>query len=299
MSQNKSTILVTGSRGQVGRELQYWSPKFKQFRFIFVDVAELDITDRAAVDMFFQKNHIAYCLNCAAYTAVDKAESEPEIARLVNVEGVKNLAENCQKTGALFIQLSTDYVYHTGQNIPFKEDAPTHPQGIYALTKLQGDEAALANNGMVIRTSWVYSSFGNNFVKTMLRLGAERESLNVIFDQIGTPTYARDLAQAMLIIVQKAEYGQRERSELTGIFHYSNEGVTSWYDFAKAIFHARKMRVKLFPIETKDYPTPACRPPFSVLNKAKIKAAFGLQIPHWQDSLRACLSLLKGEGRSD
>ena len=299
MRQQKSTILVTGSRGQVGRELQYWSPKFKQFRFIFVDIGELDITDRVAVDAFFQKNSIDYCLNCAAYTAVDKAESEPDIARLINVDGVKNLAENCAERNIPFIQLSTDYVYHTGQNMPYKEDAATNPQGIYAITKLQGDEIALANGGMVIRTSWVYSSYGNNFVKTMLRLGAERETLNVIFDQIGTPTYARDLANAVLSILQKVEYGQRECSLLSGIYHYSNEGVTSWYDFAKAIFQARKMRVKVFPIETKDYPTPASRPPFSVLNKAKIKAVFGLQIPHWQDSLRACLRSMKGERKSD
>jgi dTDP-4-dehydrorhamnose reductase len=193
------------------------------------------------------------------------------------------------------LHLSTDYVYHTLQVKPYIETDLTTPQGVYARTKLQGDEAVLRSNpgnSIVLRTSWVYSSFGNNFVKTMLRLGAEKQEVSVIYDQIGTPTYARDLANAMLQIVQKAENHSVEKKLLSGVYHYSNEGVTSWYDFAVAVFAQKSMNVKVKPILTKDYPTPASRPPFSLLNKAKIKSAFDLEIPHWQESLRQCLDLL-------
>jgi dTDP-4-dehydrorhamnose reductase len=291
----KPVILVTGSKGQVGQELQTLAPDFQQFDFIFVDVEELDITSEKAVADFFEENNIQYCINCAAYTAVDKAETESNIAWKVNAVGAVNLAKACAAKDARFIQISTDYVYHNSQNLPFVETDVTNPQGVYAKTKLEGDEGALKNhpNGaMVIRTSWVYSSFGNNFVKTMLRLGAERPELGVIFDQIGTPTYARDLARAILVILQKAENKEVEPFLLKGIFHYSNEGITSWYDFATAIFDLKNMPVKVRPIETKDYPTPAKRPPFSVLNKHKIKSTFGLEIPHWQASLKECLALL-------
>jgi dTDP-4-dehydrorhamnose reductase len=252
----------------------------------------LDITDPAAVEAFFEKNPITHCINCAAYTAVDKAESQPEIAWKVNAAGVENLARACAHRNAPFVHISTDYVYHTEKNTPYVETDAANPQGVYAQTKLEGDHLALKHGGMVIRTSWVYSSFGNNFVKTMLRLGAERPSLGVVFDQIGTPTYARDLANAILTILQKAEKQAVKSETLRGIYHYSNEGVTTWYDFAKAIFDHRGMTVKVNAIESKDYPTPAQRPPFSVLNKGKIKATFGLEIPHWADSLDACLKLL-------
>ena len=275
------------------------APKFNQFRFIFVDVEELDITNAGEVAGFFSQHTFFACINCAAYTAVDRAESQPAIAAKVNVDGVRNLAVGCSSQGIPILQLSTDYVYHNSQNVPFKEGGPTDPKGVYAQTKLDGDKIALANGGMVIRTSWVYSSFGNNFVKTMLRLGNERKEIGVLFDQIGTPTYARDLALAMLTILEKYRNQEIKAGAMTGVYHYSNEGVTSWFDFAKAIFELKKMKVKVLPIETKDYPTPAQRPPFSVLNKNKIKAVFKLEIPYWRDSLKACLHKMVGERKSD
>ncbi len=295
MNQEKPIILVTGSKGQVGQELQTLAAEFHQFSFVFVDIEELDITNEKAVQEFFEKNSFQYCINCAAYTAVDKAEEESSLAWRVNTVGPANLSKACAKINANFIQLSTDYVYHNSQNTPLMETDITNPNGVYARTKLEGDEAVLKNhtNGaMVIRTSWVYSSFGNNFVKTMLRLGTERPELGVIYDQIGTPTYARDLAKVILTILQKAENKEVEKFLLKGIYHYSNEGVTSWYDFAVAIFNLRNISVKVRPIETKDYPTAAKRPPYSVLNKQKIKATFDVEIPHWRASLKDCLSLL-------
>lgn len=284
-------ILVTGAQGQVGQEFQALAKNYPNFQFQFVGREILDITNQTAVADFFNKNKFHYCVNCAAYTAVDKAESQIEIAEKVNVLGVQYLALACAKQEIPFIQLSSDYVYHNTQNLPFKESDLTNPQGVYARTKLEGDEIALSSNPitMVMRTSWVYSSFGNNFVKTMLRLGRERMNLSVIFDQIGTPTYAKDIAIAILEILQKVEKGTVQQSDLKGIFHFSNEGVCSWYDFAKAIFEIKKIECHLTPIETVDYPTPAKRPPFSVLNKRKIKAAFGIEIPYWRDSLKDCL----------
>jgi len=281
-------ILVTGSYGQVGSELQYLAPQYSNFSFIFVDKDDLDITNLKAVQDFFESNDFDYCINCAAYTAVDKAESDEEIAKLVNVTGAKNLALACQANNARLIHISTDYVYHNDQNTPFQEDDVTNPQSVYGQTKLDGDLVALKENKetIVIRTSWVYSSFGNNFVKTMLRLGADRDKLTVIFDQIGSPTYARDLAKAMLDIIKQ------KPSEFQGIYHYSNEGVCSWFDFAVAIFEIKNINCQTSPIETKDYPTPAKRPHFSLLNKAKIRTAFNLDIPYWRDALKACLELL-------
>ena len=289
-----TTILITGANGQVGQCFRQLAAQYPQWQFIFNDFPELDITNRRAVFSFFQQNKINWCVNCAAYTAVDKAESEPEMARKINVAGAKNLAEACAAQKIPLVHLSTDYVYHNRQNTPFREGDPVSPKSVYARTKLSGDRAALKANplAMVVRTSWVYSPFGNNFVKTMLRLGAERPSLNVVFDQIGTPTYAPDLAAAILQIIQKIETREVPRENLGGVWHYSNEGVTSWYDFAKAVFEIKKMACRVNPIETKDYPTPALRPPFSLLNKAKIKAAFGLEIPHWRESLEKCLTAL-------
>jgi len=255
----------------------------------------MDITNRESVHSYFTTHQFDYCINCAAFTAVDKAESEKELAYAVNVEGVKNLATSCLLHQTQFIQLSTDYVYHNQQNTPFKEGDSTNPQGVYAETKLQGDQIAqqILPTAMVIRTSWVYSTFGHNFVKTMIRLGTERDSLGIIFDQIGTPTYAHDLASAMLTIIQKVENNTIDRSKMTGVFHYSNEGVTSWYDFAKAIFRIENIICKTNAIETVAYPTPAKRPPFSLLNKHKIKTTFDLEIPHWEESLAKCLENLK------
>ena len=281
-------ILVTGSNGQVGNELQALASEYKLMHFVFVDIEELDITDLNACLAFFKKHSFDYCINCAAYTAVDRAETDKETAEKVNVKGAENLALASSKNGCRFIQISTDYVYHNDQNTPFKEDDKTSPKGVYAQTKLDGDLAALSHNKetVVIRTSWVYSSFGNNFVKTMMKLGKDRDKLTIIFDQIGSPTYARDLARGMLDIIQS------EVQDFRGVYHYSNEGVCSWYDFARAIFDIKEIDCKTSPIETADYPTPAKRPPFSLLNKAKIKKEFGLSIPYWRDSLKECLELL-------
>ena len=239
---------------------------------------------------FFEQNHINWCVNCAAYTAVDKAENEPEKAARINTQGAELLARACARNGVPLIHLSTDYVYHNQQNTPFREDDPVSPKSVYAHSKLAGDLAALQYPfSMIIRTSWVYSEFGNNFVKTILRLGGERSDLNVVFDQIGTPTYAPDLAAAILSVIEKVENKEVALHTIGGIWHYSNEGVTSWYDFAKAIFDIRNIPCRVHPIETKDFPTPAQRPPFSLLNKAKIKTTFGLEIPYWRDSLLKCL----------
>lgn len=292
------TILITGANGQLGQCFRQLAAQYPQWGFIFNDFPELDITSHKAVSGFFESrtgaNKIRWCINCAAYTAVDKAESEPIRARKINVAGPKNLAEACAAHGATMVQLSTDYVYHNRQNTPFQENDPVSPKSVYARTKLAGDRAVLkANAGsMVVRTSWVYSEFGHNFVKTMLRLGAERPALSVVFDQIGTPTYAPDLAEAILQMIEKVEKGEVKRENAGGIWHYSNEGVTSWYDFAKAIFDIKKMSCRVHPIETKDFPTPARRPPFSLLNKAKVKTVFGLEIPDWRDSLQVCLRKL-------
>ncbi len=290
-------ILVTGGHGQLGHCFQQIAAQNPQQTFIFNDYDELDITDRKAVLRFFELRRtekISWCINCAAYTAVDKAETDAGRARQINVIGAKNLAAACAVQGIPFVQISTDYVYHNQQNTPFREGDPARPKSVYARTKLAGDLASLKANPltMVIRTSWVYSPFGHNFVKTMLRLGAEKPGLNVVFDQIGTPTYAPDLAGAIWQIIQKVQNGAVEPSVIGGVWHYSNEGVTSWYDFAQAIMELKNLPCRVLPIETKDFPTPAQRPPFSVLNKGKIKAAFGLEIPHWRDSLQRCLQEL-------
>lgn len=291
------TILVTGGKGQVGQCFQQMADEYALWRFHFVDLDEIDITRRKSVFELIRSLRsldMKWCINCAAYTAVDKAETEPAKARQINVTGAKNLADACAEAGIPMIHLSTDYVYHNRQNTPFLENDPVSPKSVYARTKLAGDLAVLKANpkAMVVRTSWVYSPFGNNFVKTMLRLGAERPELKVVFDQIGTPTYAPDLASAILQIIGKIEAKEIQEAALRGIWHYSNEGVTSWYDFAKAIFEIKNMGCRVLPIETKDFPTPALRPPFSVLNKGKIKACFGLEIPHWRESLIKCLGEL-------
>ncbi len=290
-----ATILVTGSNGQLGQELNALASRFESLDFVFVDVQDLDITNAEMVQSYFNQHHFDYCINCAAFTAVDKAETEQDLAYAVNVDGVKNLATSCVLYNTQLIQISTDYVYHNQQNTPFKESDPSNPQGVYAQTKLQGDQLAvqILPSSMILRTSWVYSTFGHNFVKTMIRLGTERDTLGVIFDQIGTPTYAHDLALAILTIIDKVEKETINKASMTGVFHYSNEGVTSWYDFAKAIFRIENINCTVNAIETKDYPTPAKRPPFSLLNKHKIKTTFGIEIPHWEESLSLCLKNLK------
>lgn len=284
-------ILVTGANGQLGQCFRQLAKVHPELDFHFTGSSELDISNKRRVRQFFQQNKVRWCINCAAYTAVDKAQSELAQARKINIAGVRNLAEACAPTGIPLIHFSTDYVYHTKQNTPYKESDPVSPKGVYARTKRSGERAALlANpNTMVIRTSWVYSEYGGNFVKTMLRLGRERAHLNVVYDQVGTPTYAPDLAAAVIEIIRKTDSEAVPPYLLAGIWHYSNEGVTSWYDFAQAIFEIKDMACKVLPIETKDYPTPAQRPHYSVMDKSKIKQAFGLEIPHWRESLLRCL----------
>ncbi|GAA4830404.1 dTDP-4-dehydrorhamnose reductase [Algivirga pacifica] len=277
-------ILVTGANGQLGQELRELS-KQQTDSFVFVDIDQLDITEQQGVQQLFQEEGFDYCVNCAAYTAVDKAESDQALAEKVNVLGVKVLAETCQQFGAKLIHISTDFVFDGKSFLPYKEEDKTKPISVYGLTKLQGEQQALKANPktVVLRTSWLYSSFGNNFVKTMLRLGSEREELGIIVDQIGTPTYAGDLAKVVVEII-------RQDKELFGVYHFSNEGVASWYDFALAILEGAEVKVN--PIPTVAYPTPAARPHYSVLDKTKIKEAFDIEIPYWRTSLKTCLELL-------
>jgi dTDP-4-dehydrorhamnose reductase len=284
-------ILVTGANGQLGQCFRQAAAERPDWAFHFAGSGDLDVRDRRAVHRFFQGREIDWVINCAAYTAVDKAESEPDKAKKINTLGAKNLAEACAGQGIPLVHFSTDYVYHNRQNTPFREDDPTRPKGVYARTKLAGERAALriCPHTMVIRTAWVYSAFGQNFVKTMLRLGRERAALRVVADQIGSPTYAPDLAEAVLQIIEKIERGELPLASVAGIWHYSNEGVASWYDFATAIFELEKIPCRVLPIRTSEYPTPARRPPFSVLDKGKIKAVFDLEIPHWRESLKRCL----------
>lgn len=283
-------ILVTGAQGQVGSELQALQNTYPQWSFVFTDRDSLDISDAQGVAQYFEQAtpSFDYCINCAAYTAVDRAESELALATAINVDGPRFLAQACQQHQTRLLHLSTDYVYHSLHQTPYVETDPTAPQSVYGSTKLQGELAAQAacTATLVVRTSWVYSRYGHNFVKTMLRLGQERDALNIVVDQVGTPTYAHDLAKTLLQIVEQ------HPNDFQGVYHYSNEGVCSWYDFAHAIFDLKNIQCQLSPIPTTDYPTPAKRPPYSVLNKTKIKTVFGCSIPHWRDSLRSCLEAL-------
>ena len=280
-------ILVTGANGQLGSEIKVLSKNYP-YHFFFTDKDKLDITKKEEIEKFVKEKDIDLIINCAAYTAVDKAEEEKELADLINHKAVKYLANVSKENDITLIHISTDYVFDGKNYKPYKEDDKTSPQGIYGLTKLKGEEAFinLGARGIIIRTSWVYSTFGHNFVKTMLRL-KDRKELGVVFDQIGTPTYARDLAKAILEIIDK-NY-EKLNDFKTEIFHYSNEGVCSWYDFAKAIFEIKDIDIKINPIETKEYPTPAKRPHYSVLNKSKIKKEFNIEIPYWRESLKKCL----------
>jgi len=286
-------ILITGSNGQVGKEFQSLvsNNAYKGMHFYFTDRETLDITDKEAVSRFIADNQIDTIVNCAAYTAVDKAESEEALAYQINRDAVRNLAELAKENKIALIHISTDYVFDGKSHTPFKEDDPTNPQGVYAKSKHAGEQAIIEvapKGAMIIRTSWVYSSDGHNFVNTMLRLGSEREALSVVCDQIGTPTYARDLARAILTILTR----QQIPNDGVEIYHYSNEGNCSWYDFAQAIFEMAEIDCKVSPVPTEAYPTPATRPAYSVLNKEKIKEHFNVQIPYWRDSLRSCLSLM-------
>jgi len=280
-----ANILVTGSNGQLGSELKELERDFSQHNFIFTDIAELDLTKSDVVSSFIIDNKVEVCINCAAYTAVDNAEDDQELALLVNSAAVKNLAIACKNANARLIHISTDYVFDGTNHMPYVEtDAPS-PNSYYGFSKLEGEKSVTNNidNFVIIRTSWLYSSFGNNFVKTMIRLGKERDELGVVVDQIGTPTAAADLAFAIMSTVE---------SNKTGIYHYSNQGVISWYDFAVSIMDICNLNCKVKPIESKDFPAKANRPFYSVLNKAKISNDFNLDIPYWLDSLKVMIGKL-------
>jgi len=281
-------ILVTGAYGQVGQEIQFLASQCSQHTFFFVGSQDLDITQFSDVNTLFETHPIDVCINCAAYTAVDKAEEEVPQARAVNADGVKNLAEACAAHNATLVHISTDYVFNGKSYRPLIETDSISPINMYGQTKWEGEEYArnLNPKTFIFRTSWVYSSFGKNFVKTMQKLGTDRDSLSLIFDQVGTPTYARDLAQAILTVTLD------QQSEAYGTYHYSNEGVASWYDFALQIFAQSGITCDVSPILTSQYPTPAKRPHYSVLNKAKFKDAFDIGIPYWKESLSNCLVLL-------
>ncbi len=283
-------VLITGSKGQLGQEFSIISQAYSNFNFFFTSSSELDITNHESVVKYIKQNKINIILNCAAYTAVDKAETEENVARKVNVSGVENLINALPSNGKM-IHFSTDYVFN-GENFkPYKETEKVNPIGIYGNTKQEGEKYIIRSKkeSIVIRTSWVYSSFGKNFVKTMLKLGEERDELGVVFDQIGTPTYARDLARACLQIITN----NIQIDELAKVYNYSNEGVASWYDFAKAIMELGNIDCNVKPIETKDFPTLARRPNYSLLNKSKIKKDFEMDIPYWRDSLKECIKLIK------
>jgi len=285
-----NNILITGSNGQLGNEIKKLSPKYSEYNFVFTDVGELNITNYDAIDVFFNKNNISFLINCAAYNAVDKAEEDPDTAELINATAVKYLSKLSKKYNAFYIHISTDYVFGGTNHKPYIETDKPKPLSKYALSKFHGEQEALNNNdkSIVFRTSWLYSEFGNNFVKTIMKLGKERDELRIIFDQIGTPTYANDLAKAILNIIPQT-------SKLTKpeLYHYSNEGVASWYDFTKAIIEISKENCNVLPIETKDYPLPTARPFYSVMNKAKIKKDFDIEIPHWRESLARCIKRLE------
>jgi dTDP-4-dehydrorhamnose reductase len=284
----KPVILVTGSNGQLGKELKQIADNYSQFTFVFASREDLKLHHFGLVENFFIATKPQYCINCAAYTAVDKAENEQDMAMLVNGEAVGHLAAICKKYQTKFIHISTDYVFDGESETPYKEDDATGPINTYGESKLLGEQLCMKEDAdaIIIRTSWVYSSFGHNFVKTMMRLMNERNELNVVSDQIGSPTYAADLAKAIMDIISSGKWE-------SGIYHYSNEGKISWFEFAQAIKEITGSKAVVHPILTAEYPTPAKRPKFSLLNKDKIKTVYQLEIPAWKDSLAKCVQLLQ------
>ena len=277
-----NNILVTGGYGQLGSELKEIAPNYRDYNFLITDVKDLDITNHTAVAAFIESNNITVIINCAAYTAVDKAESEPELADAINHLAVANFAQISKDKNIKLIHISTDYVFDGTNHKPYIETDTPNPKSVYGQTKLDGELAIQQinpANSIIIRTSWVYSKFGNNFVKTMLRLAETRDEISVVADQIGSPTNAADLAEAILTILPKIS------NETIEVFHYSNEGVCSWYDFSKAIFEVEGLPIKVNPIESSQYPTTAERPFYSVLNKHMIKESYQVKIPFWKDSL--------------
>lgn len=295
-------ILVTGCNGQLGNALQLMQPSYTNHTFYNTDIqtsaagvanySQLDITDVEAVESFVHELQIDGIINCAAYTAVDKAESDAELCARLNTAAPHNLACAAASTGAWLIHVSTDYVFNGEHHIPYREDEETCPNSVYGMTKLEGERSAMAScpHTMIIRTAWLYSEFGKNFVKTMISLGRSRDSIGVVFDQIGSPTYATDLATAIMAAVTKGVP--------SGIFHFSNEGITSWYDFTKAIHRIAGITAcEVNPIHSHEYPTPAARPHYSVLDKTKIKNALSIKIPYWEDSLATCIRHIIAEER--
>ncbi len=280
-------ILITGCNGQLGNEMQLLEASHPQHTYFNTDVAELDITNQDAIEAFVNDNQIDGIVNCAAYTAVDKAEENEELCTKLNAEAPAYLAAAIGKRRGWMIQISTDYVFDGTQHTPYTEEADTCPNSVYGKTKLVGElnVQKFCSQSMIIRTAWLYSTFGNNFVKTMIRLGKEKPELGVIFDQIGTPTYARDLAVAIFAAI--------EQGIVPGVYHFSNEGVISWYDFTKAIHRIAGITTcHVRPLHTSEYPTPAKRPHYSVLDKTKIKSVYGIEIPYWEESLQACIAKL-------
>ena len=286
-------VLITGSNGQLGSEIKELATHYKTINFILKDLPDLDICNFEALQAFIMDNNINAVINCAAYTAVDKAEEDAENAERVNSMGVSNLVNALEKVNGKLIHISTDYVFDGDHFLPYQELDQVSPIGVYGNTKRSGELAVINSDldAIVIRTSWLYSSYGNNFVKTMLRLGNEKENLGVIFDQVGTPTYARDLAKTCLEIL--SGFTSANINKNGNLYHYSNEGVASWYDFAIATMELASINCQVHPIQTKDYPTKAKRPQYSVLNKSKVKADFKIEIPYWRDSLKDCIKKIK------
>jgi dTDP-4-dehydrorhamnose reductase len=279
-------ILVTGSNGQLGSELKEKSEKYPSFEFLYTDVAELDVTDESAVKEHLNTFRPDVIINCAAYTAVDRAESEANKAFVINSDAVRYLSEASARHGSLLIHISTDYIFNGKAFSPYTESDEADPLSVYGKSKYAGEEAILryASRALILRTSWLYSSYGNNFVKTIRKLAREREVLNVVYDQIGTPTYAAGVAQTILNILPQASLDSGLR-----IFHYSDEGVASWYDFAVAVCELSGIKCKINPVRSNQYPQDAVRPLYSVLDKSKIKSEFPIEIPYWRDSLKKCI----------
>jgi dTDP-4-dehydrorhamnose reductase len=282
-------ILITGSKGQLGNEIRVLSEDYPDFDFDYTDIDELDITDPLKVGAYFKATKPQVIINCAAYTAVDKAELDEPTAYMINAKAVEILSKSSADIGALMIHISTDYVFDGKSYLPYIESDKINPQSAYGRSKLAGEDAVreYASKGIIFRTSWLYSAFGNNFVKTMIKYGNERDELKVVFDQVGTPTYARDLAKAILDIIPSAL-----QHSGTDLFHYSNEGVASWYDFAKFVIDFKGINCIVKPILTREYPLPATRPFYSVLNKSKIKEMYNITIPYWSDSVKDCIKRL-------
>jgi len=282
-------ILITGSNGQLGNSVKKFESQYPQTKFVYTDVADLDITKWDDVEAYVKEGGFTDIINCAAYTAVDKAEDNYKIAQLINAIGPANLAKASKLYQARFVHVSTDYVFDGTGHQPYIESDLTAPPSAYGKSKLEGEQMVLqeGQGALVIRTSWLYSEFGNNFVKTMMKYGQERDELRVVFDQVGTPTYAGDLGKAILSIIHKTELGIQNE-----VYHYSNEGVISWYDFAVEIMEEANIKCQISPILSVEYPLPAPRPFYSVLDKSKFKNGFGITIPYWKDSMKECIQLL-------